>query len=185
MVVCFREHAPVAILAANSKLYFWAAWTVMIDQGLPISLRLVNVPMAGRERDPSGCRASGLLPVHVVLVPPLLVTPSWPAVVVTSKLWTTAMYSRRIFSRFFVNTGGMHARMFNSDGYIAMKLNKIHFNSSKHNGYHVVTGPRHRRMQGEPLLALCFGISRVLTHSLWLRELHVAGIDLRAQAHVR
>ena len=31
-----------------------------------------------RERDPSGCRASGLppeLPVHVVLVPPLLVPP--------------------------------------------------------------------------------------------------------------
>ena len=164
-MVFFREHAPVAILAANSKRYFWAAWTVMIDQGLPISLRLVNVPIAGRECDPSGCRASGL-PVHVVLVPPLLVPPSWPAVVVTSKLWTTAMYSRRMFSRFCVNTGGIHARMFNSDGYIAMKLNKIHFNSSKHNGYHVVY-PRHRIMQGEPLLALCFGISRVLTHSLW------------------
>ena len=99
------------------------------------------MPIAGRERDPSGCRASGLLPVHVVLVPPLLVPPSWPAVVVTSKLWTTAIYSRRIFSRFFVNTGGIHARMFNSDRYIAMKLNKIHFNSSKHNGYYVVYRP--------------------------------------------
>ena len=52
---------------------------------------LGNVPIVGRERDPSGCRASGLLPVHVVLVPPLLVPPPWPAVVVTSKLWTTAM----------------------------------------------------------------------------------------------
>ena len=56
--------------------------------------------VAGRERDPSGCRASGLLSVHVVLVPPLLVPPSWPAVVVTSKLWTTALSSRRVFSHF-------------------------------------------------------------------------------------
>ena len=112
----------------------------MIDQGWPISLRLVNVPIAGRERDPSGCRASGLLPVHVVLVPPLLVPPSWPAVVVTSKLWTTAMYSRRIFSR-FLSTPEAYMRMFNSDGCIAMKFNKIHFNSSKHNGYHVVYRP--------------------------------------------
>ena len=31
IVVCFREHAPVAILAADSKRYFWAAWTVMKD----------------------------------------------------------------------------------------------------------------------------------------------------------
>ena len=31
MVVCFREHAPVAILAANSKRHFRAAWTVMKD----------------------------------------------------------------------------------------------------------------------------------------------------------
>ena len=74
----------------------------------------------------------------MVLVPLLLVPPYWPAVVVTTKLWTTALSSRRVFSRFCVNTGGMHARTFNSDGYIAMKLNKIHFNSSKHNGYHVV-----------------------------------------------
>ena len=137
----------------------------MIDQGLPMSLRLVNVPIAGRERDPAGCRASGLLPVHVVLVPPLLVPPSWPAVVVTSKLWTTAMYSRRIFSRFFVNTGGIHARMFTSDGYIAMKLNKIHFNSSKHNGYHVVYRPTtSKNARGT---TISFGISSVLTYSLW------------------
>ena len=52
---------------------------------------LGTVPIAGRERDPSGGRASGLLPVHMVLVPPLSVPPSWPAVVVTSKLWTTAI----------------------------------------------------------------------------------------------
>ena len=42
---------------------------------------IANVPswnFSERERDPSGCRASGLtpeLPVHVVLVPPLLVPP--------------------------------------------------------------------------------------------------------------
>ena len=29
MVVIFRENSPVAILAADSKRSFWAAWTVM------------------------------------------------------------------------------------------------------------------------------------------------------------
>ena len=61
MVVCFREHAPDAFLAANSKRYFWAAWTVMKDCRSHFAWQC-----AGRERDPSGCRASGLLPVHVV-----------------------------------------------------------------------------------------------------------------------
>ena len=45
------------------------------DEGLPISVCLA-LCLAERVRDPSGCRASGLspeLPVHVVLVPPLLV----------------------------------------------------------------------------------------------------------------
>ena len=43
------------------------------DEELPISVRVCP---AGRERNPSGCRASCLtpaLPVHVVMVPPLLV----------------------------------------------------------------------------------------------------------------
>ena len=40
------------------------------DEGLPISLRLAMC-LAERERDPSGCRKSGLtpeLPVHVVVI---------------------------------------------------------------------------------------------------------------------
>ena len=48
-------------------------------------------------------------------------------------------------------------------------------------------GPRHRRMQWEPLLALCFGIATVLDHSLlrmmttsFLSELHVAGVGTYA-----
>ena len=46
-------------------------------------------PRAERERDPSGYRASGLtpeLPVHVVLVPPLLVPPPSLGVLVMIKL---------------------------------------------------------------------------------------------------
>ena len=42
------------------------------------------MPMAERERDPSGSRASGLtpeIPFHVALVPSLLVPPHSPAVV--------------------------------------------------------------------------------------------------------
>ena len=29
--VFFREHASVAVLAGDSKRYFWVAWTVMKD----------------------------------------------------------------------------------------------------------------------------------------------------------
>ena len=50
------------------------------DEGLPILVRL-EICLAKRERDPSGYRASGLtpeLPVHVVLVPSLLVPPPSP-----------------------------------------------------------------------------------------------------------
>ena len=73
------------------------------DEGLPVSLRLAMC-LAERERDPSGCRASGLtleLPVHVVLVPP----PSLDVVDTNFKLWilllsATALSSRRFFSRF-------------------------------------------------------------------------------------
>ena len=74
--VFFRENAYVAILAADSKRSFWAAWNVM-NNNLSFSVRLAMCPVE-RVRDPSGCRASGLtpeLPVHVVLVPPLLVPP--------------------------------------------------------------------------------------------------------------
>ena len=87
-MVCFREDALVVILDANSKRYFWAVWTVLKDCQSHFGWQC-----AGRERDPSGCRASGLLPVHVVgpTGPPLLVLPSWPAVVVTNKRWITAL----------------------------------------------------------------------------------------------
>ena len=37
MVVSFRENTSVAILAANSKLPFWAAWTVMRAQTVGLS----------------------------------------------------------------------------------------------------------------------------------------------------
>ena len=65
-----RIDAPVAIVAADSKLL----GGVDCDEELLISVRLAICPAEG-ERDPSGCRASGLtpeLPVHVLLVPPLL-----------------------------------------------------------------------------------------------------------------
>ena len=64
-IVFFRQYAPVAIIAADSKRSFWAAWTVMKN------CRLAMCP-AGRERDPSDCQASDLTPeppVLQVLVP--------------------------------------------------------------------------------------------------------------------
>ena len=63
----------------------------MMARGLPVSLRLAMC-LAKRERDPSGCRASGLtlkLPVHVVLVPP----PSLGVVVIRNL--STGFYSCR------------------------------------------------------------------------------------------
>ena len=47
---------PVTILAADGKRSYWATWTVVKD----CRSQLGNVPIAERERDPSGCRASGL-----------------------------------------------------------------------------------------------------------------------------
>ena len=78
------------------------------DEELTISVRLAMC-LAERERDASGCRASGLtpgLPVHVVLVLSLLVPPPAPVVVVTKKLCillvqATALSGRPFFSRFF------------------------------------------------------------------------------------
>ena len=69
-LVFFRKNAAVAILTADSKRSFLASWTE-----LPISVRLAMCP-AERERDSSGCRASGITleqPLHVLLVLLLLV----------------------------------------------------------------------------------------------------------------
>ena len=140
------------------------------DDELPISVRLAMCP-AERERDPSGCRASGRhitleLPVHVVLilqlpVPPLLrlqalvpgvhvnriaIAISWIAIgsIVLRPLWwlqkqlwilfvpATALSSRRLFPRVFAAPEA-YRRGGKSGGYIAMKLNNTHFNSSRHN----------------------------------------------------
>ena len=64
MVVFFsRENAYVAILAADSKRYFWAAWTVMNNCRSQFGWQCAQLK--------ESCRASGLtpeLPVHVVLV---------------------------------------------------------------------------------------------------------------------
>ena len=77
IIVLFRMLLlPVAILAADGKRSFCVAWTVMKDCRSQLAWQCS--PRAERERDRSGYRASGLtseLPVHVVLVPPLLVPP--------------------------------------------------------------------------------------------------------------
>ena len=60
----------------------------------------------------------------------------------------------------------MRGRLTPTDrAYIAMKLNKIHFNSRKHNGYHVVYRSRTSK-NARGATTLCFGIARVLTHEL-------------------
>ena len=127
--------------------------------------------LAERVRDPLCCRASGLtpeLPVRVVLVLPLLVPPPLSAVV-TKKLWilhgpATALSSRRFFSRFLHSTGRIQVRTF-----IRWTHNKTHFNSSRHNGYHVASWVHdiEEYKGGHYILALFFGIVRVLDHSLW------------------
>ena len=122
---------------------------------------------AERERDATGCRASGRpitpeLPVLVLVFPPLirlqalvmwvqrqphlLLFPgllsdvsSSPAVVVTKKLWiilvpSTALSSLRFFHIFFA-TPQAYRRGRKSGGYIAMKLNKTNFNSSRDNSH--------------------------------------------------
>ena len=64
----FLPHATLRRWLTWDKRSFWAVWTV-------VSARLAVCP-AERERDPSGCRASGVtpeLPVHVLMVPPPLV----------------------------------------------------------------------------------------------------------------
>ena len=101
---------PFSPLIANGPFGRHVAYH---DEGLSISVRLA-ICVAERERDPSGCRASGLtpeLPVHVVLVPPLLVpTPSY-AMVVTKKLWPTRAGHRIVQSTlllsFFCCIGGI------------------------------------------------------------------------------
>ena len=63
--------APVAILAADT---FWATQTVM--KNCRSQFAQVAMCPAERERDPPGCRASGVipkLPINVVLVPPPVV----------------------------------------------------------------------------------------------------------------
>ena len=75
-----RENAPVAILAVGSKKVCLS--DMDRDEQFPISVRLAMCP-SERERDPASCQASGMpigpnsseLPVHVVLILPLLVPP--------------------------------------------------------------------------------------------------------------
>ena len=90
------------------------------------------------------------LPVHVVLVPPLLrfqaPVPGLPsevsyslAVVVTKKLWICAghrIVQSTLLLSFCCSAGGERTgdrRGRSSDGHIAMKLNKTYFISSRHN----------------------------------------------------
>ena len=69
--------------------------------------------------------------------------------------------------------------------------NEVEQDSSRHNAERLPFGvldPRHRRRQGEPLLALFFGIARVADHSLlFLRMLtnYYArrGLLMRSQCH--
>ena len=74
MVVFFSEKMRLllfSLLIANGSFGRHGPY----DEYLSFSVRLAMCPVE-RERDPLGCRASGLtpeLPVHVVLVPPLLV----------------------------------------------------------------------------------------------------------------
>ena len=73
-LVSFIENAHIAILASDSKLSFWAAWTVMSNcrsqfgwQSAQLKESAIS-QVVERQVTPD-------LPDHVVLVPPLLVPP--------------------------------------------------------------------------------------------------------------
>ena len=162
MVVCFRENAPVVILAADSKRSFWTAWTMMMDCRSQFAWQCAS--RAERECDPSGCRASGQTPelvhiVHVVLVPPLLVPPPSLGVLVMIKLWILDVYPCRPphcpvdeSSVFFAAPEACRRGRL-SDGHTAIKLNKTQHTQRLQCGFMC---PRHRRMQGVAIISFMF-----------------------------
>ena len=105
-MVCFRENAYIAILAADSKRSVRLGGMDR-DEGLSISVRLAMC-LVKRERDPLGWRASGLTPelsVHLVLVPPLLVPQPSPAEAsqsTTKKHLTPKQLIQKVFWRILV-----------------------------------------------------------------------------------
>ena len=141
MVVFFvREKASVAIVAADSKRSFWAAWTVMNNCRSQFGWQCAQLKESGPHRagspdvgsaaaSYSGAGTDGATSTASRLLfsgLPSEVSSS-PAVVVTKKLRillvpATALSSRRFFSRFFA-APEIYKRGRLSDGYITMKLN--------------------------------------------------------------
>ena len=121
MVVCFREHAPVAILAANSKRYFWAAWTVMKDCRSQFAWQCAYSLKRARSVGLTGARRQ------------IYYRSTW--------IWFPNCWCRRIgpLSWLRISSGPRHCPVDASSLVFcqhrrhtcAMKLNKIHFNSSK------------------------------------------------------
>ena len=192
--------------------------------GLPDTLLVHPLCPDEREHDPSGCQASGLtpeLPVHVVLVPPLLVSPllrlqalvpgvprqphrhfyfiDCPRkflVFARCGCFEKALDFTRAGSRFL-----QHQRHTGADVYPTDTLQRswtrytlivayttdnsysgryVHYPASLFNDLNWVnpaavvaiwrlgstTSNNAAAQQGEPLLALCFGVARFLDHSL-------------------
>ena len=187
-----RENAPVAVLAADRKRFLWAAWTVMKNCRSPFAWACAHA--AERERNPSGCRVSGV--THYSY---------WSTWCWFRRCWFRRCWFRHAtgFSVVSSSGAGISAFLFpglpseisSSPAALEKALDFTHAghciaqstlllsrlklftrvnNSMRERISRVcrrgVLGPRHRIMQqcskGGPLLALCFGIARVRDHAL-------------------
>ena len=75
-LVSFIENAHIAILASDSKLSFWAAWTVMNNCRSRFGWQSAQLKESAISRVVER-QVTPDLPDHVVLVPPLLVHRCW------------------------------------------------------------------------------------------------------------
>ena len=73
-LVFFIENAHIAIIASDSKLSFWAAWTMMNNCRYQFGWQSAQLKESAISRVVER-QVTPDLPEHVVLVPPLLVPP--------------------------------------------------------------------------------------------------------------
>ena len=114
------------------------------DEGLPISVRLAMC-LAEREGDPSGCRASGLTPERPRGAGSVAAgSAAFARCCGNENSVDFTRAGHRIVQSmfrpsFFFEAPEAYRRERLSDGHIAIKLKKTHFNSSRHNCYHVAS----------------------------------------------
>ena len=162
MVVCFRENVPVSILVTDNKRSFWVAWTVHLAMCLAERESAIHQFPSVRSNswttDPHGAGPAAFARCG-----------GYEKALDFTRAGHRIVQSMLLLS-LFCSTEGIHARTF---------LWRTHRNEieqdtctlivlSRHNGCHVASWVHDiEEGKGEPLLALCFGIARVLDHLLW------------------